>query len=79
MRTIDILNSVTHYLRRGNRITAYKSTEVKGGLSSSAGSFVIKDCLATRISICAEMPVFRQSAKRLPQFKRTDATAHYND
>lgn len=67
MRTSDIWNSVTDYLRRGNRKTAYNSTFAIGGVSCTADSLVVAESFVLRINICAEKPTHRKSAKRYGQ------------
>ena len=46
------------------RTTAANSTFAIGGVSCSADSLVVKGSAVLRISICAEKPAHRKSAKR---------------
>jgi hypothetical protein len=64
MRTSDIWNSVTNYLRRGNRKTDYNSRFVIGGALCSEDSFVLAESSVLHMDICDEKPAHRKSAKR---------------
>ena len=74
MQTSDIWNSVTDYLRRGNKKTAYNSGLAKVAVQCSADTFVVNQTLVIRINICGKSRHLRQAAKRykqtLPQNKQ---------
>ena len=50
-----------------DRTPAGNSTFAIGGVSCSAGSFVVAESSVLRINICAEKPAHRKSAKRCAQ------------
>ena len=54
--------NIKHDLRY--EITAANSIFAIGGVSCSADSFVVAESSVLRISICAEKPAHRKSAKR---------------
>jgi hypothetical protein len=58
------------------RIPAYNSTFAIGGVLCSADSFVVSESSVHRISICAEKPAHRKSAKRYRQPYQTDKSVN---
>ena len=74
----DITTNVNHFGQslcgiqtdqlRTDRRAATNSTFAIGGVSCTADSFVVAESSVLRISICAEKPAHRKSAKRYRLF-----------